>query len=236
MNQIQLVPENKDVLNKMMLLYPSPAETKTYHPINHADLISSVLNNIKRDFVSGEAQFDRTGQKMVAKLRYAIPNLPEFLYTVAVGNSYNKTMPVKLASGLSVMACLNMQVHGDINYFRKHTPLVWDGIIPAIASINDNIDEDIEKGYYDSKYMQSIKLQDRNAWKILGTMYGKKIINNKVMNTGYREWEAPSFDGLEDKTMWRLYNGLTYGMQDASPIHALEMQKNVHDYFVGAKA
>ncbi|GAG23610.1 unnamed protein product, partial [marine sediment metagenome] len=183
MNQLEIRPDNVDNLHWLAMKYPEPRGTKTYYPINHAHLIKRVTDGIDREFVNGEVQLDRTGDKMVAKLRYKIPNLPEFLYTVAIGNSYNKVMPVKLASGLSVMACLNMQVHGDINYFRKHTPKVWDGIIPAIAKINDQVDDDIERGYYDAQYMKSIKLNNKNAWKILGVLAGQHIITNKVMCT-----------------------------------------------------
>jgi hypothetical protein len=232
-NTILIQPNTLNNLGWIANKYPQPARTDTYYPINHAVLVKKVAEIFRgHNFHSGVMRFDASGDKMVAELRYSVQNITDMTYTVGIGNSYNKTIPVKVVAGLSVIACLNLQIHGDINYFRKHTRFLWDDIEPAIASIKDNFNADFESGYYDVQFFKSIPITDEYAWKYLGYLYGIKAITNGVFTTANKEWNKPSFPGMEQKNLWRLYNGCTYGMRKLSPLTALEMQRKLHDAFV----
>ena len=213
--------------------FPHPEATKTYMPINHCSLIRIALKKFNGIPQSVSMRLDKTGDKSLTEIRYPIPNFPDLLYTIAMTNSYNKTVPVKLASGIAVMVCFNMQIHGEINYFRKHTPRIWDDIIPAIARVKDHMQEDINDAIVDMNFMQSIHLDDEAAYARLGITYGKGMVDSRVINCALNEWNKPTYEQFKPRTLWSLYNGLTFGMRKSSPLNSLEMQKKVHEYFTG---
>ena len=101
----------------------SPAFTKTWHPIRHADVIISLSEVIKEKGIG------------IVYETYSVKNGGNNLFGtwvldverggkhVQIGfrNSIQKTFAVGICAGTYIMVCSNMQFHGDYIEFRKHT-------------------------------------------------------------------------------------------------------------------
>ena len=214
-----------------------PAQTRTYFPVGHAEFRNRVVERFEKigRGVEDEGYYLKNdGDVMLGMMvmESRTKQEEETPLTVLVRNSYDKTHSAGIASGPSVFYCLNMCISGsDVSYLRKHTKNVWrdlNVILDEVVSTSENryqerLDE-IEK-------LTDLPISDTSGYEILGHLAGLDILKPRMFSAALREWKEPSFDVFAERNAWSLYNAVTWGIKQSSPVHVTAKNPLAHDFF-----
>jgi len=154
--------------------------------------------------------------------------------SIGIVNSYDKTLPIKIAAGARVFVCDNLCFSGDITYTRKHTKNVRKDVEEAIRNrvlFSEKIFRRILK---DSNIMRNRKIDDDEAYRMLGLLFGHKVINTPQLNASLKEWRNPSHKEFRPRTGWSLYNTITSALKTTQPNQVMEKHIALHDLFASA--
>ncbi len=214
---------------------PLPAKTRTYQPVPHEQLATMLLqmtSSIFPDFSYEKSHFGLAadGNKMfgVHTFRSLDPSLG---LSIGFRNSYDRSMSVGIAVGASVFVCDNMAISGDITVLRKHTSnVIRDMESLALAAIYRS-QQTYSEILDDVGAMQDIPLQDDQAYRMLGLVYGRGIMTPRQIPVAHREWESPQYEDFSPRTVWSLYNAITEALKSAPPQSILEKHLSLHRLF-----
>jgi len=219
---------------------PLPRETKTYTPVAHELLIAKVIAltcDVLPVNLSDEAfGLARDGRQLFGHLRFANGKAnDEMGLCVGIVNSYDKSLPSKFAAGASIFVCDNLMLAGGITYARKHTPNIWkdleEAILSRIAQAEGNFDTVID----DAMLMRDRDVSDLCAYRVLGQLYGERVLSNHMMTEARREWENPTHKDFEPRNQWSLYNAITAALKRTPPDKIMERHLRLHELFNGAE-
>lgn len=101
----------------------APAFTKTWHPIRHAAVITSLFEVIKEKgigIVYETYSIKNGGNNLFGTWVLDVEREGKHIQ-IGFRNSISKTFAVGICAGTYIMVCSNMQFHGDYIEFRKHT-------------------------------------------------------------------------------------------------------------------
>ena len=221
---------------------PLPAETDSYKPIPHADLLTST-QKVAADLLSGrhmtlekeQYALARDGSRMFFWLRYKNGN-KEMGYCIAGRNSYDKSMSVGMAFGANVFVCDNLALTGEVVIMRKHTLKVREDLRNMIVGgIYRNLGafDDVVK---DAELMKRFPVTRDSGYRELGLLAGLETIDMRVLDRTFDKWTAlaENYQGEGDATipsLWDLYNCCTDAMKAIPMGVALERYVRLHQAF-----
>jgi hypothetical protein len=219
-----------------------PRETDSYCPVSHQDLVK-VVQRIVTDTLplaplKTEYGLDHDGQRMFSVMKFkptnGFPSAKGITFSTGIVNSYNKSLAVKVASGMGeVMVCSNLCIAADVTYVRKHTNKIWDFLENAIIAQVNAARKNFEKLISDMAKMQARKLTDNQAYQILGLLYGREILNPTMLNIATRDWKKPRHKEFAPRTEWSLYNDCTQALKVSKPHDILERHLKLHSLMLG---
>lgn len=108
---------------KAIMAIPSPAYTKTWHPISHKEVITSLDTVIKNKGIKVRQEtysVKNNGRNIFGTWVLDIEKKGK-LIQVGFRNSIMKNFAVGFCAGTWVIACSNMMFKGEFIEFRKHT-------------------------------------------------------------------------------------------------------------------
>ena len=209
-----------------------PEQTETYIPISHQELITKVIE-------AGEAHYgtspkntlyeiNHRGQQLFGSLTWN-GDARDMSRSIGFRNSYDKTLPVGLCGGASVMVCSNLMFVGDIIKMRKHTQNVQDDLDVLIQKLFADVDRRYSTALEDRQSMREIAFSDKQVGDYLGQLFvNEHILNGSQMNKAANEWfESPVF---KERTLWSAYNACTEALKAAHPSNALEKYTKLHTF------
>jgi len=179
-----------------------PSLTETYSPVAHSELIYLIEKQLEADGYSVRSNHTQgnwngeqmSGSMMVSKDGYG----GDFSQTVAYMNSYNKRLPVRLASGARAFICENGMIIGEIISLRKHTGEVFPVLKEMIASSIAGMDASFEKTQSDVAKMKEFDLTKTMAAELVGRMYiEERILNSNEVNELARQLRKPTFEDFK---------------------------------------
>jgi len=210
---------------------PLPKETKSYKPVGHGKMVTTVRNIAKKelnyDYLDGMYGLSRKGQHFFGVLTFKSPEKDMGL-SIGLANSYDKEMTVKLCAGSKVFVCDNLCFTGDVTYMRKHTKWVWFDLENAIKDVLDTTVNIYQKIVTDAKLLKKTKIETQDGFGVLGKLYGNRIITARQFSDSVTEWKEPRFDAFKPRTAWSLYNAVNFGLKRAQPIGIMERHVNMH--------
>lgn len=225
-------------MNELRLV-PLPATTETYQPVAHHELIDKVIaittDVLPVKIATAGFTLGRKGQHLFAHLRFANGKVKnkEMGLCIGVVNSYDKYLPVRIATGANVFVCANLMIVGEITYMRKHTKKVWEDIKEAVYERITTADQSFEQALEDAQGMKQIKIDDEQAYQVLGSLYGHDLLTNPMMTVARKEWREPTHETFQPRTQWSLYNALNQALKLARPEHIMERHQELHKIFTG---
>jgi len=209
-----------------------PKATESYCPVPHPDLVDLLVQvgeAYLHDFSLKKSQFGLTknGQQLFGVHTYHNGST-ELGLSVGFRNSYDKSLSVGIAVGASVFVCDNLALTGDITVMRKHTRFVKDDLQQLVVSAILNA----RSAYYairsESQLMNRIALDNDNAHRLIGLLYGRGVVSPRQIPVVRREWLTPKHAEFKPRTVWSFYNAVTEALKSSPPSHILERHLNLN--------
>jgi len=217
---------------EQLAMIPLPQETRSYKPVAHhelANMLSSMAANLLPEFTLNSTQLGlaRDGQKMFGV--HTFKNGDSALgLSIGFRNSYDRSLSVGIAVGASVFVCDNLMLTGDLTVLRKHTSNVHADIDGLALSAIYRSRSAFNQIKADAETMKGIPMSDDEAYRMLGFIYGRGIINPRQIPVVKKEWETPSHNDFEDRNLWSFYNAVTESLKSSPPQSIMERHLAIH--------
>lgn len=210
-------------------------QTETYQPLPHDELVDKALEiatGILSDFTLSAQRYAiaRKGNQMFGLLSFTSEN-DEMGLALAFRNSLDKSMSVGFAAGANVFVCDNLALTGDIHYTRKHTKNVWDATESNLLNICYKSKHNFNSIVQDADALKSKVITNDEAFKTMGLLYGKDILNTKQLSKTSAKWKKPDYEEFQNRNAWSLYNAVTEGLKSSHPQGVLEKYTKAHKFF-----
>jgi len=215
---------------------PMPAETRSFKPVSHYDLgvnIAKVAGDLLSEFTLKSSQYGvaRDGGQLFGVHTFQNSNT-ELGLSIAFRNSLDKSLSVGMAFGSSVFVCDNLCLHGEVVRMRKHTTnvisdleeMILTGVYRARTSFISAVD--------DARLMQQIEISTDGAYRALGHLFGHKVLSPRQMPVALKEWNLPSHEEFEPRTLWSLYNAVTEALKSSPPQSIMERHIQLHAHLL----
>jgi len=208
-----------------------PEQTETYIPVSHQELVTKVANAGEAHYgkapTSTKYEINHKGQQLFGSMKWTADNGME--RAIGFRNSYNKTLPVGVCGGASVMVCSNLMFVGDVINMRKHTANVKDDLDALIVKLFEDVDKRYTQAHVDAGYMQEIPLSNEQVGDYLGQLFvNQKVLNSSQMTKASDEWF--NSNDFKPRTLWSAYNACTEALKSAHPSNALEKYTKLHTF------
>ncbi len=215
-----------------LALVPVPEATDSYIPVPHnnlADTLSTIGRDILKGFTLSNEQYAlaRDGQQMFGVLAFRNDHT-ELGLSIGFRNSYDKSMAIGIAIGAQVFVCDNLALTGDITIMRKHTANVWQGLEDAAISTLYRSQQNFRKIVEDSVTLKGRMIDNTEAFKMIGLMFGHGILTPRQLPVVKKEWLTPSYDDFKARNMWSFYNACTEALKSCPPLVIMEKHISLH--------
>ena len=215
-----------------LALVPVPEATDSYLPVPHnnlADTLSTIGRDILKGFTLSNEQYAlaREGQQMFGVLSFRNDH-SELGLSIGFRNSYDKSMAIGIAIGAQVFVCDNLALTGDITIMRKHTVNVWSSLEDIAISTLYRSQQNFRKIVEDSETLKGRMIDDSEAFKMIGLLFGHGILTPRQLPVVKKEWLTPSYDDFRPRTMWSFYNACTEALKSCPPLVIMEKHILLH--------
>ena len=216
---------------------PIPAQTRTYKPVAHEQLIDLTLNSIeKAGFSLDKELYSCSSSGQIANGKFTISNVADSEMQLQIGwqNSYNKSLTLKFAIGTRIFICENGCVSGNYGAFkRKHVGEIQTFTPQAITDYILQAGEAFRRIQRERNEMKNIEISSRIKAELIGRMIiEEKFIQSTQLNIISRELEAPTHDYNSPNSLWELYNYTTFAMKELHPSLWMDNHIKAHEFFV----
>ncbi len=220
-----------------LALVPVPEATDSYIPVPHhnlADTLSTIGRDILKGFTLSNEQYAlaREGQQMFGVLAFRNDHV-ELGLSIGFRNSYDKSMAIGIAVGAEVFVCDNLALTGDITIMRKHTVNVWSSLENIAISTLYRSQQNFRKIVEDSETLKGRMIDDSEAFKMIGLLFGHGILTPRQLPVVNKEWLNPSYDDFRPRTMWSFYNACTEALKSCPPLVIMEKHISLHTAITG---
>lgn len=228
--------DGKELRREDLDLIPMPEESDTYKPVSHYELANKLLTIsqvILKDYmIVGEHYgLARQGNQMFAYFKFQ-KEQSDMALSLAFRNSYDRSMSIGLAVGANVFVCDNLALQGEIVVMKKHTKNVWLALENSCIQTLYKSQECFVKIVEDSEAMKERSLDDSEAFKIMGLLYGRNIISPRQLTVVKGEWLKPSHEEFRPRNLWSLYNACTEALKSSPPLTVMERHVQLHNTII----
>jgi len=213
---------------------PLPQRTDSYQPVPHAELVR-MIETIGRDILT-VYRFDREdyglardGRQLFGTHTYRVSEDDQMGLTIGFRNSYDKSLSVGLAVGASVFVCDNLAFAGDLTVMRKHTANVLTDLEDMVIATIFRCRKNYRQISTDAESMADFHLDDDDAFRMLGLLFGKGVLTPRQLPIVKREWMKPTYPDFEPRNLWSFYNACTEGLKGSPPARIMEKHIQLHN-------
>lgn len=213
-----------------------PAQTRTYKPVSHSQLIDLTLGGIeKAGFKLDKETYSSAVDGQIATGRFSISNVADSEMQLQVGwqNSYNKKLTLKFAIGTRILVCSNGCVSGDYGAFkRKHVGEIQTFTPSAITDYIKQAGDSFRLMQKQREEMKQIEITKRVKAELIGRMMiEEQFISSTQLMIISKELTSPTHDYGAKDSLWELYNYTTFAMKEVHPSLWMENHIQAHKFF-----
>ena len=221
---------------ELILNAPVPAQTRTYKPVSHGQLVDLTLDGIlKAGFVLDKETYSAAADGQIANGRFSISNVADSEMQLQVGwqNSYNKQLTLKFAIGTRILVCSNGCVSGDYGAFKKkHVGEIQSFTPQAIGDYIKTAADSFKLIQGQREQMKQVEITRRTKAELIGRMMiEEQFIQSTQLNIISRELNNPTHDYGAPDSLWELYNYTTFAMKSVHPGSWMENHISAHKFF-----
>ena len=201
---------------------PCPKPTKSWQPISHGALLASVESALYLTGLGVGAQahaLTQDGERYFGLLEVCSPQeADDYRMVIGVRNSSDKSLPVGLCLGSSVVVCDNLAFHGSWKVSRRHTTYLQRDLPLLVAS---GVGKLIELWGHQAERIKLYKetiIRDRTAHDLLVRAFDLKVVPNRMIPEVLHEYREPRHpEAFSERSMWSLYNAISETLKGNLP-------------------
>lgn len=196
-----------------------PPITETYRTVPHGDLIRLVTDEVQTRFglTDPEMKFGlgNKGARLFGVMTYDVGTaaskgvdvsafvnggdtkaLDQYGYSIALRNSYDKSMSIGIAGGTSYFLCDNLAIHGSgFTIKANHSANCWDNLVPqALVKIRDSVGQFVHTVRFLER-MRGFDLSDDEAYRTIGLAQGRGVLTPTQAGKCFAEHRALADEG-----------------------------------------
>lgn len=234
MNELVLHRGGQKVEKADLDLVPLPEPSETYVPVSHyqlSDRLLTISQDLLTDYtiISESYALARNGNQLFAIMNFKTEETEQMALSVAFRNSYDRSMSIGIAIGANVFVCDNLALHGDIAIMKKHTKNVWDSLEDTAITTLYKAQHRFQNLLLDSQTLQDRQMEDRQAFEMMGLLFGKDIISPRQLTVLKDEWLKPSHEEFQPRNAWSFYNAATHALKTCPPQIIMEKHSKAHE-------
>lgn len=228
MKRIEPFHDRATVLSQVV-----PTQTESYTPVS-CQLIFETVDRLAKELnvtvTKEEFLLHGNGQKQRLRFFFGVPN-SEFVHELVIINSYDKSIALRAASGVTVFVCENGVVLGDIKIYRKHTGTVDEEVENFLRDCFVNMLEIYQHAQETKDRYCSVHVDAQDIGTILGRLfYEYGYLSSSQLNIVKNQFENPSFDyGVDENSLWAFYQHLTYALTREPANDYLENRRGIQE-------
>lgn len=191
---------------------PTPEATRTWRPIPHGLVITTVERTLTASgFAIESAKYGliRGDARMFSTLTLSSPLAHGVSLAVGIRSSWDKSFPLGFAAGARVFCCSNLSFNGELLVNRKHTTNGQVRFEGAIAQAVKTLSVFKEHEGNRIKRLREYELSDQEAESLMLRSFEQGIVSHRVLPEVIKRWREPGFDDFETRDAWRLLNAYT---------------------------
>ena len=229
----------KDV--EILKSIPLPKKTSSYIPVSHFDILNKINNHAPNHWhiKNYNLRLTKNGKQLFGTADFYISGYNN-LISIGFRNSYNKSISAGFCAGSRVIVCSNLMFTGDIVRMRRHTRNILTDIDVIIKEVISYGEKNAKQLKRDMKLFQSIKINNKEAAKIIGeAFFNNNIFNSSQVNVIKKEWmfgDYSQMNGLNEickqRTLYSLYQACTHALKSSNPNNILTKYTDLHKYFI----
>lgn len=219
---------------QQIALIPVPSATKSYMPVSHCGFVEKILaisRDIIRDWVLVDERYivARRGLQLFGLLSFKKGN-PEIGISIAFRNSYDRSISVGISIGASLFPGNILALPCEMTVMRRHTKEIETTLDDAIITTLYKNHRNYEKVIADAKRLKKIMLSDKDAYQLMGLLFGNDIVSPRQLTAMRMEWVKPSRPEFEQKNMWSFLGLTLESLKTSPPIVTMEQHSSVYQF------
>lgn len=195
---------------------PCPPPDGRWRPVPHGAVLTtaiSALDSAGYQIRKMQLGLSRNDLRFWGTLVLQNPIVPGVALAVAVASSLDKSVSLRWGYGHRVFCCDNGAWSMERTIARRHTTHGAERYREAILKCVGELDQYRQVEMARIQRMQQHSLDDHTAEAFLLRAYqDEQILSPRTLPVALHEWREPSFPGLEEKNVWRLFNGITFAI------------------------
>jgi hypothetical protein len=195
---------------------PCPPPEGRWRPVPHGTVLTyalSALQSAGYDVEKSRLGLSRNDLRFWGTLVLRNPIVSGVSLAVAVASSLDKSVSLRWGYGHHVFVCDNGAWSLERTIARKHTTHGVERYREAILNCVGELEQYRQVEAERIRRMQQQLIADHVAEALLLRAYqDEQILSPRTLPVALQEWREPSFVGLEEKNLWRLFNSVTYAI------------------------
>ncbi len=206
----------REVTVEQLNTVPCPKAEGRWRPVPHGTVLAHATDALEEaGYLIDNLRLGltRDDKRFFGALTLKTPLVSGTALAVGLRSSTDKSLSLGFAYGSRTFVCDNLSFRSDTVIAKKHTTFGIDryreAICAAVGKLQQFRDMEAER----IKAMQQRLLDDAMAESVLLRLYqDAQILSPRSLPIALKQWREPSFPGLEEKSVWRLYSAVTFSL------------------------
>ena len=222
----------------------TPPETRTHCPVPHGEFVDQVkaaLGFHKWDINSseyglypgkiGDIKYPDAGMFGIMKISKEGIQTSDGGYELALGirNSHDKRFAAKVAVGLVVMVCENLDFYGEYVTGHKHTANVNENLLPRIFTMIRKIDGAHTDHAEQMELYRWRQISDTETHDIIVRCADDKVFPWAYGEKVLKEFRNPRHEEFKERNAWGFNNAVTEVLKARNTLHLSESTRRLHN-------
>ena len=184
-----LINRSTEVSFAEVVAVPVPTQTDSYRPVPYGQAITflreAIASELNMPIASERYGLNTEGKQLFAMARLDTGN-PDFVLSIGLRQSYNKSLPLGVAVGANVLVCDNLCFSGDaFTVVRKNTVNVWRDFVSLVTRQVAGALAHFGRMEADIQTMRGFGCTERQGYALLGIAQGNELLTPHQASVAY---------------------------------------------------
>ena len=209
----------------------APERTKTYKTIPHHLVYEKVMDQARKEgyeHLRDTLEVTHEGKRAFLNMQFQTddPTLP---FSVAVRSTYDRSASLGIATGASVFICSNLMISGsDVTIMRQHRGSIIEDLDDMIVKAFNGGKESYKDKIAWRETLMGTQITERQGLYLLAMAQVEDALNRSAYKDAQSHWlDAPYTEFQGDRSLWGLYNAMTFGSHKVRPADKMETHKQI---------
>lgn len=117
---------------------------------------------------------------------------------------------------------------------KKHTKGVWNALEDLAITSLYKAQHKYEKVVADAERLKGLPMENREAFQLMGLLYGHDIASPRQLPVIREEWLRPAHEAFVERNKWSFFNAVTEALKSSPPISIMEKHVRAYQEIVEA--